>query len=508
MMMLLIKILLVVYVLVIGLMLLNSFFDAQLIYHFFKKRSPEKKLEAFEKLPMVTIQLPIYNEMFVAERLLLAVAALDYPKSLLEIQVLDDSTDETSKIIAATVSAIKAAGIGIQHIQRTNRRGYKAGALRDALASAKGEFIAIFDADFVPSIDFLQKTIPHFQEGAIGMVQAKWGHLNKKESLLGRLQAIALDGHFSLEQQARNSAGYFINFNGTAGVWRKATILDAGNWQADTLTEDFDLSYRAQLKGWKFKYLEELTTPSELPPMISAMKSQQFRWTKGGAETAKKNLKPLLRASLPLRVKLHGAFHLTYSFGFVSIIIYALLTVPLLFVKDRFPQYNLVFILSNIVTVSFMIYTAHYFIAFLKNNDGSYLKRSLKFLLQFPLFVSLFIGISLSNAIAILQGYAGIKSGFVRTPKFSNMNNLARLKSKYANPAINWMTFLEALLVAYFAWGIATAIRLKNYGAVPLLVMAMLGFGMVVFMSFAEGRVRRESSPWRHGDTDLHRDCS
>lgn len=484
--MLLIIILLIVYVLVIMLMLLNSYFDAQLIYHYFKKKKPEKQLIGFDQLPVVTVQLPIYNEMYVAERLLFAVADFDYPKALLEIQVLDDSTDETSAIITAAVLAIKAAGIDIQHVQRQNRQGYKAGALRDALTFAKGEFIAIFDADFLPSASFLQKTIPHFQEAVIGMVQTKWGHLNKKESLLGRLQAIALDGHFSLEQQARNSAGYFINFNGTAGVWRKATILDAGNWQADTLTEDFDLSYRAQLKGWKFKYLEDLTTPSELPPLISAMKSQQFRWTKGGAETAKKNLKPLLRASLPLGTKLQGAFHLTYSFGFVSIIIYALLTVPLLFVKVRFPQYHLVFILSNIVTVSFVIYTAHYFISFLKNNEGSFLKKSLNFLIQFPLFISLFIGISLSNATGILQGYAGIKSDFVRTPKFSNLGHLARLKSKYARPAINWLTVLEVLLVVYFGWGISQAVLLKNYGALPLLVMAMFGFGMVVFMSFAE----------------------
>jgi cellulose synthase/poly-beta-1,6-N-acetylglucosamine synthase-like glycosyltransferase len=271
------------------------------------------------------------------------------------------------------------------------------------------------------------------------MVQTNWGHINKETSLLAKLQAMALDGHFSIEQQGRNAAGYFINFNGTAGVWRKQTILDAGNWQADTLTEDFDLSYRAQMKGWQFKYLEDFTTPAELPPLISALKSQQFRWTKGGAETARKNLKTLFSSPLSLSVKLHGAFHLIYSVGFISIITCVVLTVPLLFVKEFYPQYNTVFKISRIVGISFFIYILHYFISYFNNTKGSITERISGFVFQFPIFVSLFIGISLSNSIGIFQGYLGIKSGFVRTPKFNTITSEDKvMKSKYAQTKINW----------------------------------------------------------------------
>ncbi len=486
----LVNIILLLYAMSMLFVLLHSLFDAHLIFHYLRSSGKKPKPVHNENFfPFVTIQLPVYNEVHVVERLLDAVAAIDYPKNKIEIQVLDDSTDETSGIIARKISLLEQQNISIEHIQRQSREGFKAGALKNAISLAKGEFLAVFDADFLPSKDFLKQTIPFFIDPLIGMVQTNWGHINKDSSLLARLQAIALDGHFSVEQQGRNAGGYFINFNGTAGVWRKQTILDAGNWQADTLTEDFDLSYRAQMKGWKFKYLENFSTPGELPPLVSALKSQQFRWTKGGAETARKNLRTLFSSPLSLSVKLHGAFHLIYSLGFVSIITYALLTVPLLFVKEFYPEYNFLFKISGFVGISFCIYILHYFISYFHNTKWSVGKKLYSFLFHFPLFVSLFIGLSLSNAIGIIQGYLGIKSGFVRTPKFNSINNKNGLvKSKYANTKINWLTLVEGLLIFYFLFGMVQAFYFKNYGSLPLLLMAFTGFTMIFWLSIDESR--------------------
>jgi cellulose synthase/poly-beta-1,6-N-acetylglucosamine synthase-like glycosyltransferase len=486
----LVNIIVILYALAILFVLFHSLFDAHLIFHYLRSYN-KKKHPVYQEhfTPFVTIQLPVYNELHVVERLLDAVAAIDYPADKIEIQVLDDSTDETSGIIARKVVFLQKQNVTIHHIQRQNREGFKGGALKHGLSLGKGEFLAVFDADFLPSKDFLKKTIPFFANASIGMVQTKWGHINKEMSLLAKLQAIALDGHFSIEQQGRHAGGYFINFNGTAGVWRKQAILDAGNWQADTLTEDFDLSYRAQMKGWQFKYLEDFTTPAELPPLVSALKSQQFRWTKGGAETARKNLKKLFSSPLPLSVKLHGAFHLIYSFGFISIITYALLSVPLLFVKEFYPQYSLIFKISGVVGISFFVYILHYFISWFNNTKGSIGKRLYGFVFHFPLFVSLFIGLSLSNAIGIVQGYLGIKSGFIRTPKFNAITlKDSVMKSKYAETKINWLTLIEGLLIFYFLFGLVEAFYFKNYGSIPLLLLAFTGFSMVFGLSIQERR--------------------
>ena len=484
----LVNIIVVLYALAILFVLFHSLFDAHLIFHYLFSRGKKVATAHSENfIPFVTIQLPVYNELYVVERLIDAVAAIDYPADKIEIQVLDDSTDETSEIIARKIALLQQKNISIHHIQRDNREGYKAGALKHGLSLATGEYLAVFDADFLPPKDFLKRTIPFFSDKAIGMVQTKWGHINKETSLLAKLQAIALDGHFSIEQQGRNAAGYFINFNGTAGVWRKQAILDAGNWQADTLTEDLDLSYRAQMKGWQFKYLEDFITPAELPPLVSALKSQQFRWTKGGAETARKNLSTLFTSKLPLSVKLHGTFHLIYSFGFISIITYALLTVPLLFVKEYYPQFGLIFKISGLVGISFSIYVLHYFISYFKNTTGNVFPRIVGFIFYFPLFVSLFIGVSLSNATGIIQGYLGIKSGFVRTPKFNAISAKDKImKSKYAQTKFNWLTVTEGLLVIYFLFGLAEAVYLKNYESIPLLLMACTGFSMIFGWSIYE----------------------
>ncbi|MEJ7691545.1 glycosyltransferase [Daejeonella sp.] len=485
-----VTIIVVLYSFAILFVLIHSLFDAHLIYHYlisFKKKTQIGYSSDF--IPSVTIQLPVYNELFVVERLIDAVAVIDYPREKLEIQILDDSTDETSGIIADKVTLLQQLNISIQHIQRKDREGFKGGALKHGLDLAKGEFLAVFDADFLPSKDFLKRTIPFFKDAKIGMVQTKWGHINKDTSLLTNLQSIALDGHFSIEQQGRNAAGYFINFNGTAGVWRKQTILDAGNWQSDTLTEDLDLSYRAQMKGWKFIYLEDFNTPAELPPFVSALKSQQFRWTKGGAETARKHMRPLFASKASLSVKLNGAFHLIYSFGFISVITNALLSVPLLFIKEFYPDYNLLFKISSFIYISLFIYILHYFVSYLNNTSGSLMQKVIGFILRFPLFVSLFIGLSLNNSIGIIQGYLGIKSGFIRTPKFNAVDQTKEIiTGKYIQPKINWLNITEGVLILYFLFGVIQSICFKNYASLPLLLMALTGFSMIFILSIKEWR--------------------
>ena len=287
-----------------------------------EENAPEFDFSNTDEIPFVTIQLPVFNEIYVMERLLKNIVRIDYPKDKLEIQVLDDSTDESVDSTATLIKALQKEGFDIQHIQRTNRDGFKAGALKEGLVIAKGEYIAIFDADFLPQTDWLKRTIPFFKDEAVGVVQTRWGHINRNYSILTKIQAFALDAHFTLEQVGRSSKGHFINFNGTAGVWRKTCIIDAGNWEGDTLTEDLDLSYRAQLKDWKFKYLEHVETPAELPVAISAARSQQFRWNKGGAENFQKMMRRVLKSkNISAKTKLHSLLHLLNSTMFLNVLI-------------------------------------------------------------------------------------------------------------------------------------------------------------------------------------------
>ena len=310
-----------------------------------------------EAWPFVTIQLPVFNELYVVERLIDAIVALDYPKERLEIQLLDDGNYESVQLAAAKIALLREAGFPIEHIRRPDRVGYKAGALAYGLSTSKGEFTAIFDADFIPNPDFLRRTIPHFLEDHnIGVVQAKWEHLNQDFSTLTRLQAFGLDAHFTVEQVGRNLGGHFINFNGTAGVWRKSCIIDAGGWQSDTITEDLDLSYRAQLKGWRFVYLENVGAPAELPAEMNALKSQQFRWTKGAAECAVKNLpKVLKKRGLGLGTKVHAVFHLLNSFIFICVLSTALLSLPMLVIKANSDRFDTLFNIASIFLLSFLI---------------------------------------------------------------------------------------------------------------------------------------------------------
>jgi cellulose synthase/poly-beta-1,6-N-acetylglucosamine synthase-like glycosyltransferase len=435
--------------------------------------------------PHVTIQLPIYNELYVVDRLLNTIAAIDYPKDKLEIQVLDDSTDETVEKVAGLVKIIRENGLDIQHVRREKRTGYKAGALHEGLKTAKGEFIAIFDADFIPDSQFLMKTIPFFDDSKIGVVQTKWQHINQDYSILTKIQALALDVHFSIEQTGRNKSGYFINFNGTAGVWRKETIRDAGGWSADTLTEDLDLSYRAQLHGWNFLYLEQVPSPAELPAEINGYKSQQFRWNKGGAETAKKIIPKLFRSKQPFLVKLHGTVHLLNSSVYLCIITAIVLSVPMVwFVKvklsEEFYLYLSFFLLATLATIIV------FFIAFYQNvlrKKGAFLK----FLVLFPVFLSLNIGMSLHNALAVIKGYFGKKTPFVRTPKF-NINSMddSWKKKKYDVRHFNVLVLIEGLLGVYFITGIWLAWQYGNYGMTFIHVLASIGFVTIFYYSIKQ----------------------
>lgn len=434
--------------------------------------------------PFVTIQLPIYNELYVVERLILQVSKIDYPKDRFEVQILDDSNDETTQIIRKVILKLKESKVKFDLVRRPNRIGFKAGALAYGMNICQGEFIAIFDADFLPKKDFLKKTIPYFIDKKVGVVQTKWAHINENYSKLTQIQAFGLDAHFTIEQGGRNYGKYFINFNGTAGVWRKTCIEDAGGWSADTLTEDLDLSYRAQLKGWYFKYLEKVESPAELPAAMNALKNQQFRWTKGAAECTRKNLIRVLKTkNLPISTKLHSVFHLMNSFIFICVFSVAILSIPIFYVKLHFIKYALLFKYATGFISSMFFLLIFYWVAqrSLKNNLLTTLKQ---FIWKFPLFLAVSMGMSLHNGIAVMEGYLGKKSPFVRTPKF----NLEKLSdkwygNKYLASSIGGVTILEGVLFIYFLGGIALSFYYNSFGLLPLFLILSFGFGYVFFYS-------------------------
>jgi len=442
-------------------------------------------------LPFVTVQLPIFNELYVVERLIDNIAQFDYPRDKFEIQVLDDSTDETVEISRKKVEAWKLKGINIELITREKRTGFKAGALSEGLKTAKGEFVAIFDADFVPNADFLRRTIPYFiSDPKVGVVQTRWEHLNKNYSILTKIQAFALDAHFTVEQQGRNAAGYFINFNGTAGIWRRQCIDDAGGWESDTLTEDLDLSYRAQIKGWKFRYLEDIGSPAELPVAMNAIKSQQFRWTKGGAETAKKNIKRIWASDVKLGQKLHGTAHLLNSQVFLMTLVCAILSVPLLLFKNVIPSFSTWFTLLSVFIACFLILGAFYYCSIYRRFKSR--MRAVGYLFSiFPLFLSMSMGISLHNTIAVLEGVLGFKSPFIRTPKFAITKTNKNWKTnKYLEKKISMRTILEFVLSLYFLFGAVVAFLLKDFGLFPFHAMLFAGFGMVAYLTIKHSRAQ------------------
>jgi len=450
-----------------------------MIYYYLKYRHQRDDLTGeLTEYPHITIQLPVFNEMYVVERLIKSTCEIDYPLDKLEIQLLDDSTDETVEIVDKIVKEYRLRGFDINHIHRNDRSGFKAGALKEGLKTSKGEFVAIFDADFIPRKNFLQVVIPFFKDPKIGMVQTRWEHLNRNYSLITQILALALDGHFVMEQQARNKANYFINFNGTSGVWRKECIYDAGNWEADTLTEDLDLSYRAQLKGWKFRYLTDFTTPAEIPSEIVSVKSQQFRWTKGAIETCKKILPRVWKSKYPLKLKIISTFHLTNNIVFPFILIACILNTPIVLIKnggqyDTYFTFMSVFVLAFIASFIFYLYSQ-------KDVYEDWRKR----IILFPLFMAGSMGFAINNTKAVFQALINKKTEFVRTPKYLIVDKEdSWADKKYVHKKISLSVIFESLIAIYSFAGVVISIVTLQISALPFQLMFSFGFGLVAYLS-------------------------
>jgi cellulose synthase/poly-beta-1,6-N-acetylglucosamine synthase-like glycosyltransferase len=448
----------------------------KVLYQFWKHRAnPPVPVSEFNELPVITVQLPIFNELHVVGNLLRTVSALDYPRDRLQIQVLDDSTDETAAHAEKLAAELMARGYDVDYRHRTNRNGFKAGALDEAMAAAKGDFICIFDADFQPLPDYLKKVIHHFTDPKVGMVQARWGHLNKEFSLLTRLQALFLDGHLVLEQTARSRHGEFLNFNGTAGIWRRSAITESGGWQHDTLTEDLDLSYRAQLKGWKFIYLKDVVVPAELPPDMDGFKSQQHRWTKGSIQVCKKILGDVWRSDIPLRLKLEATAHLTSNFAYLLTLCTLVLMYPANFVMGS-SWHKAVF-----VDVPVFFFASMSVVAFYITAQGAQSRFGwLKALPYVPMLLALGIGMSINNGKAVLEALLNQSSDFVRTPKYGIETKAQAVKQRSSYKAGKSIAlWIEVTLTGYFAWMIALAAQRGQWGSIPFLLLFFCGFGYV-----------------------------
>jgi cellulose synthase/poly-beta-1,6-N-acetylglucosamine synthase-like glycosyltransferase len=455
---------------------LNGLIQLHLLWHYKKNKKAKSAVRSLPvDLPFVSIQVPVYNEKYVIGRLLSFLQQLDYPSRKMEIQVLDDSTDETSSIIYKQVVEMRQRGIDVTVLHRKERKGFKAGALEYGMPFCKGELIAIFDADFTPDPQFLKDMVPYFSDPQIGLVQARWGHLNREENYLTRIQTFLLDTHFSVEQKGRSNAGYFINFCGTAGIWRRQCIEQAGGWDGDVLSEDLDLSYRAQLKGWKLVYDADVKVPAELPSVIEAFKIQQFRWTKGMAQISKKHMKHLLAATLPFGKKLHGVFHLLGSFVFVCLFINALLTVPLLIYRSLYPEFIELTQYSLFTTVNLVALTLFYYNGTRSGDNPS----SVKFLTHYPLFLVIYMALSVQNAIAVIQGFIGSRSAFIRTPKSHQSSG----NNTYLNRRWNWINGIEVAILCYFLFGIFLSIYLGDYFMMLFFLMIGYGLAFIVYQS-------------------------
>jgi len=426
---------------------------------------------ALDPTPIVTIQLPLYNEMYVADRLIEAVSRIEYPHDRLEIQVLDDSTDETQSIAELAVRRFAAQGVDIKYYHRTNRNGYKAGALEAGLKAARGEFIAIFDADFIPTSDFLTRLMPHFADPRVGMVQARWGHINQDYSLLTKIQSILLDGHFVLEHGGRNRSGRFFNFNGTAGAWRRAAIDDAGGWQHDTLTEDLDLSYRAQLRGWQFVFLADLIAPAEVPVEMNAFKSQQFRWAKGSVQTCRKLLPRILRSKVPLGVKAEAFFHLTANFNYPLTCILSVLIFPSMVIRYNMGWYEMLLIdVPLFFAATFSV--CNFYMVCQREIHRDWLAR-VKYL---PFLMSIGLGLSINNTRAVFEALFNKQSEFTRTPKYHIEGAADEWVGKKYRQTVALQPLIELALGLYFTATIFYALANQIYGTVPFLMLFQIGF--------------------------------
>src|SRR6476661_3851840 len=433
-------------------------------------------------LPVITVQLPLFNEMYVVERLVKSIAEVDYPRERLQIQVLDDSTDETVKLAEATVNKYRQQGFDIEYVHRSDRTGFKAGALENGMKTAKGELLAIFDADFVPNPDCLRKLVDFFTDPMVGCAQMRWSHINAKYNLLTRLQTIMLDGHFVVEQTTRNRTGGFFNFNGTAGIWRREAIELSGGWQHDTLTEDTDLSFRAQLMGWKFIYLLDEEAPAEIPVEVNAFKAQQRRWAKGVMQVGIKLYPRIWRSKLPMRVRLEMFFRLTGNISYPLMIVASFLQFPLLLVRYNQPFYHLMIIDLPLLFFSSISVFLFYGTAVWYLDE----KRAPR-LLHLPLVMALGIGLAFSNARAVLEALLGIKSDFVRTPKYRvEQTSDATWKRKKYKRKRGLLPLLELGFSFYFLLAILYAAHMRMWGTVPFLLLFFFGFGYMGVMSFVQ----------------------
>ncbi len=445
-------------------------------------RSPSPPAQ--DSLPRVTVQLPVYNEMYVTERLIRAVCKIDYPRDLLEVQVLDDSTDDTSGIAAHCVGELRSAGFDIKHIRRKNREGYKAGALAAGCEQASGEFLAVFDADFIPPADFLKKTVPCFENPEVGIVQTRWGHVNRDYSLLTKAQSVLLDGHFVVEQTARCSNGLFLNFNGTAGVIRKKCIELSGGWQNDTLTEDLDLSYRAQMRGWKVVYLPEVVSDAELPVDMNAFKIQQHRWVKGGVQTAGKLLPSVLRDSaIPFKVKTESLFHLLGNFSYFFLLSTTILIIPMNFLWEQIWLNDLFLASVTGVAIGTLAIIRFYILA-VREAHGP---RARKFYKYIPVALSVGAGITVNNTKAVLEAVCGRTSGFARTPKYAVVGRKDRWRTSAYVSSKGFTTFFEVILSVLFTIQVGYVLYMGFFIWLPFLLLMQFGFTYTAFLSLYHG---------------------
>lgn len=465
----------------------------QLAYLYFKHKknyNPEPP-QRFEELPFITVQLPIYNEQFVIERLIEAICAMQYPVDKLEIQLLDDSTDETQRVASDIVDRYAALGHPIVYLHRENRHGFKAGALDAGLKVAKGDLIAIFDADFVPPPDWLLRVVHHFAEPEIGMVQTRWTHLNRDYSLLTKVEAILLDGHFVLEHGARARSNDFFNFNGTAGMWRRKAITDAGGWQHDTLTEDTDLSYRSQIAGWKFKYLPDIECPAELPIEMTAFKTQQARWAKGLIQTSIKVLPIIFRSNVPRRVKIEAVYHLTANLSYPLMVVMTALLIPAMIVRFYQGWFQMLLIDVPLFTASTLSIAVFYVIS----QRELFPKTWMKTFLYLPILMALGIGLTVTNTKAVMEALFGIKSAFARTPKYSVAKKGEKSKAAKYRKRLLLTPWIELAIGTYFALAIVYTFTNNNFFTAPFLVLFVVGYWYTGLMSLLQGRFER----WRSG---------
>ncbi len=477
----------------------------QLVWLYYKNKKNAAKWDeppmryAEGQLPYVTIQLPIFNEQFVIDRLIDACCRLDYPRDRFEIQVLDDSTDETVLVAQQIVDRYAAGFDGVHpiapqpivHLHRTNRHGYKAGALDKGLDVAKGELVAIFDADFVPPTDWLMKVVHHFAEPGIGMVQTRWTHLNRNYSFLTQVEAILLDGHFVLEHGGRSRAGVFFNFNGTAGMWRRETIGSAGGWQHDTLTEDTDLSYRAQMVGWKFKYLQDVECPAELPIEMTAFKTQQARWAKGLIQTGKKILPRVMKSDQPWHTKLEAWYHLTANISYPLMIVLSVLLMPAMIIRSWQGYIQMLLIDLPLFMASTMSVSTFYLVSQKELHPKTWYKT----FLFVPFLMALGVGLTITNTKAVMEALFGVKSAFARTPKYSVQKKGEKSQAQKYRKRLGIVPWIELGIGCYFAFTVYYAVSTENFFTVPFLLLFVLGYWYTGLLSLLQGRFERNVSP-------------